>query len=154
MKGIESLRRQPIKKPDKLLKNYTTRVKERLGVTHPNQPWLYRDYSMNLLRTFGKMRGLWRCHYALSDILQAATEKDNGKVIGYTIQMLKCLHQVALDRGSWHQGQLLLPEVDPLAQDEFGGDPSELQVVHKYTQALKDLKAKKSQMESNGKDEE
>ena len=143
LKGIQALRVQPRKNHKKLLKNYNSRVKERLGVTHASQAWLYRDYSLRLVKNFGKLRGLWRCHYALSDILQAAVSDDKAKYLGNTMQMLKCLHQVALDNGSWHQGQLLLPDPDPLAQDEFGGDPNELQVVHKYSQALKDLKSKK-----------
>jgi hypothetical protein len=152
--GLQLLRTNVKKNHKKLLKNYTSRVKERLGITDPRQPWMYRDYSMKLVSRFGKLRGLWRCHYMISDILQAAIADDQAQVVGLSVQMLKCLHQVALDRGSWQQGQYLLPQADPLAPEEFGGDPSELRLVHRYTTALKDLKAKKIDGNSDSDDGE
>ena len=45
-------------------------IESALGVTLGKQAWLNRDLSRKLRACFGKMTGLWRCHYAVSEALQ------------------------------------------------------------------------------------
>ena len=88
------------------------------------------------------MRGLWRVHWLVSEVLQAALAEEHEYVKAYLVQILKCLHQVALDSGEWTTANLLLPTEDPLAPDEFGGEPEELQVAYNYVSAMKELKTR------------
>ena len=55
------------------------------------------------------------------------------------IQLLKAVHQVALDQGSWHAGQHLLVHRDSMATCDFGGDPTEIEAIHSFTKALGEL---------------
>ena len=86
------------------------------------------------------MRGLWRCHYLCSDVLQAMSEQRYDYAQRYLTQILKSLHQVALDHGAWTTAHLLLPVEDPFAAEEFGGNMFELQAAHQYQSALGELR--------------
>ena len=59
---------------------------------------------------------------------------------GFLVQSLKALHQVALDRGSWRLAKDLIPTPDPLVREDFGGDERELEAIHSYHKALKELR--------------
>ena len=69
-------------------------------------------------------------------------------------KVLKCLHQVALDRWAWNTGLLLVPVEDPLAPEEFGGDPEELKAAHGYQTALSELKKLKVKKQDSSSSEE
>ena len=66
------------------------------------------------------MKGLWRCHYLLQEVLQLLVEKDHEHTLALLVQGSKALHQVALDRGSWQNAALFLPPPDPLGESLFG----------------------------------
>ena len=134
------LRRKIHRKPGNIVGRYRRRVQSKLTGDDPRKPWRYVDFALKLLPTFGKLRGLWRCHYIFSEILQTSESASVDEVQAMIVQASKCLHQVALDRGSWDTAQLLLPTANPLQLDEFGGDPEELDVIHKYNSAMSDLK--------------
>jgi len=142
--GIQRLRREVKKKPLKVVKRYREHVKQKLGVRHPSQHWEYRDYSRLLLGTFGKMKGLWRCHHLLSDVLQLLDAQENEAAMGLTVQALKALHQVALDGGAWETALLLLPDDDPLSKPAFGGEERELEAAYTYKKSLQELRAKQT----------
>ena len=55
------------------------------------------------------------------------------------VQLLKALHQVAIDSGSWANASLLLPWEHPTERDLFGGDPMEMQVAGSWNRGLLDL---------------
>ena len=90
------------------------------------------------------MKGLWRCHWMLANIIQSHIEGNPEFALAFACQSMKCLHQVALDQGGWQVAHLLLPEEDPLAPEEFGGDPEELQAAQAFRSALSELKKAKS----------
>jgi hypothetical protein len=138
--GVHALRRRIKKKPKKIFRHYVCRTKELLGVASSRQVWRFSDASRKVLGTFGKMRGLWKVHYHLSETLQAQAEGNSALTGAMIVQLLKCLHQVAIDNGSWTTGQLMLLLPDPTSVSDFGGDPSELRVIHSYTKARAELK--------------
>ncbi len=55
------------------------------------------------------------------------------------MQLLRCLHQVAIDDGSWSTSALLLPAADPIDKVRFGGSYSQLEVVAAYRGAVRKL---------------
>ena len=140
LRGIQRLRKHVRKKPRSVTKQYTDHVKVRLGVRNTSKPWTFMDYSTKLLPRFGKMKGLWRAHWLMSNVLQSMSEGETDYAMAFWVQSLKCLHQVALDGGGWHNGQLLIPEEDPLAPEEYGGSPKELMAAQSYRGALAELK--------------
>ena len=48
------------------------------------------------------------------------------------VQLMKTLHQVAVDKGSWKVGSLFLLQPDPLALSEFVGEEKEMEDVYRY----------------------
>jgi hypothetical protein len=138
--GVHALRRRIKRKPDKIFRRYVRRTKELLGVSTSKQVWRFSDASRKILGTFGKMRGLWKVHYHLSETLQAHAEGNSALTGAMIVQLLKCLHQVGIDNGSWTTAQLMLLHPDPTSVSDFGGDPSELRVIHSYTKAMAELK--------------
>ena len=140
LKGVLKLRKQLRRHPRRFVARYTRKVQRRLGAEDPRRAWRYSDYSMRLLKRFGKMRGLWRVHWILSELLEELLAGNTQYAAAFLVQVLKCLHQVSIDQGSWATGHLLLPLEDPLAPDEFGGDPEELKLAHSYHSALQDLR--------------
>ena len=85
------------------------------------------------------MLGLWRCHHAASSILEMIEERRVEESAASLVQLLKALHQVAIDLGSWANASLLLPWEDPTERDLFGGDPVEMQVAASWNRGLLDL---------------
>ena len=47
------------------------------------------------------------------------------------VQMLKTLHQCAIDGGDWSNALLLWPAEDPIGAEDFGGEEAELRQVIK-----------------------
>ena len=45
------------------------------------------------------MKGLWRCHWMLANIVQSHIEGNPEFALAFACQSMKCLHQVALDQG-------------------------------------------------------
>eukprot|EP00973_Karenia_brevis_P008451 1142838-Karenia_brevis.AAC.1 len=72
------------------------------------------EWVKRQLPIFGKMRGFWKSFYGLTEILEMMDEGRFAEAQAATCQQLKCLVQVGLDKGTWENGQLLLPWPDPL----------------------------------------
>ena len=81
----------------------------------------------------------------LSGIVQSALDGEPLEVVGaQAVQASKCLHSVALNRGSWEQGDLFLEEGDPQAADALPGTACEVEDIYKYQKAYKTLRHKTS----------
>ena len=76
------------------------------------------------------MKGLYRCHHAASEILQYLSRGENAQAEGHVVQLLKALHQMALDRGAWTHAIHLIPTADPFGRANFGDTELEMQQVH------------------------
>ena len=148
-KDFHKVRQNVFKKPAKNIVRFRERTKRILKAHSDRQHWSYSERSLQLLPVFGKMKGLWRCHHALSELLTLQESGDTRQAIAFNIQLLKALHQVALDRGDWSSAALLIPSADPLAREAFGGEERELLEVHRYKKALRDLKEKHQTRDSH-----
>ena len=97
---------------------------------------------MKLVSTFGRMRGLWRAHYLGSEILFHYQLGEWEYAESLLVQLLKLLHQVAVDGGSWDNALLMWPTEDPVGQEDFGMEEHEMIAIHAYRRGLTDLKTK------------
>ena len=117
-------------------------MQQQLGVVSSSQHWECRDFSRKVLVTFGKMRGLWRTHYGISEAVQHFIEGRPAHCCAHLVMLLQAIHQAAIDHGDWSTAALLVPSEDPLARAPFGAGERELQNVHAYRKAMSDLAAK------------
>jgi hypothetical protein len=141
-KGLQSYHRRLRRNSHNSLKKYRVFVKSKIGVANEKQVWRYSDHSKEIRNSFGKMKGLWRCHFLLNEIIQALDDGDSNEAAMLAIQSAKALHQVALDKGDWSNALLMIPLSDPIGRADFGGEEEELVHVHGYRKALSDLKSK------------
>lgn len=71
------------------------------------------------------------------------------------VQLLKAVHQVSLDNGSWMDASLLLPVPDPIFKVEFGAEEEELEGIAAHREALAKLKKARAAVSGGGgKDKE
>ena len=141
-RGIRRARERFKRRPGAVTQRYLDKIQAELGIEHESQYWQCRDYSRKVYGSFGKMKGLWRCHFAASECLQHHVEGRDAHTGAFLALLCQCLHQVALDGGDWGSGALLLPSEDPLSRTPFGGDEQALQEVYTYRKAMRDLKTK------------
>ena len=134
------LRRRWKKHPRKLSVNYVKQVRERCGVLSHKQYFHLRDYSRKIQQQFGRLRGLWRVHYNLSEACQLGIDGEWDHMLAFCIQMLKALHQVSLDNGDWSSAELLIPSESPTGRPAFGGDEEELRGIFSYRKAMRELR--------------
>ena len=78
----------------------------------------------------------------VSEIIEFSLAGEHDVVTALLCQLAKCLHQVALDHGSWDSAQLLWISEDVLGRDVFGGDEEEMEVVQQFQKAKKELMTK------------
>jgi hypothetical protein len=135
------------------VKRYEDQICEMLGVVDDRQYSAHRDWSRRLLPKFGRMRGMWRCHFMAAEILQAWRDGSPDRAAALTVQMLKVLHQLAVDGGSWDTAMMLWPAPDPLASDEFGGSELEMRRIHAYRKAVSELRKKVQSTEQEESEE-
>ena len=57
-------------------------------------------------------------HFHLSEILEALVRQEYDYATGFTTQLVKALHQVALESGSWQNALHFLPTEDPCGTEE------------------------------------
>ena len=141
-RGLHALRKRFNSVPRRVRAEYRDWVKEELGVVSAQQHWKYRDHSRRLLALFGKMKGLWRVDHALCEVLEFAEAGEADKALAFVVQLRKALHQVALDGGSWEVAARLLPSKDPLGRSTFGGSELEMDAIHRYNKAWKEVQSK------------
>ena len=104
----------------------------------PGDVWSLSDMSGRIAR--GRTRGLHRVHYHTSCILEQLLRGEVDQAAAYLTQLVRCVHQVSLDNGSWSTAMHMLPRADPLEQPLFGGAQAELEIISSYQEALKKLK--------------
>jgi hypothetical protein len=138
--AMERIRRRYERTPDKVIQEYVGRVRRELGINSGAQYYQMTDFTKRLMAQFGKLRGLLRMHFAVSEALQEWVNGRHHHVGASLCLILQSLHQCALDGGSWQSAQLMLPGPDYLGRPEFGGDFVSMTGIAAYRKALKDLK--------------
>jgi hypothetical protein len=139
MSSYRKLKEQINRWPERLIVQYISDVKARLGVEH-GQMWTLLDWSKRI--QWGKFRSFMRCHVMIGEAIRLL---DNGKpthAMAHLCQCQKALHQASIDGGSWKNAWLLTLMPDPLAPQQFGGAEQELEVIAAYTRAISDLQTK------------
>ena len=137
------------RRPLEIATRYRQRMLNKMGITVlPNgtlsAPFAHPHVSLRLRDSFGKMVGLWRCHYAVAQILELLEHRHVEQAAATSVQLLKALHQTALDNGAWSNSMLLLPWDDALRPDIFGGDEDEMMAAAKWNRGIRGLQSQVS----------
>eukprot|EP00973_Karenia_brevis_P080846 11215445-Karenia_brevis.AAC.1 len=122
---VHKMRRKLRRHPKKFSKKFRAMVKKELSIRSDPQAWSYAEWAKKQLTLFGKMRGLWKALYAMSEILEMVEAGQVDLAHAALGQTMKAMVQVALDKGSWDNAVLLLPWTDPTSRVEWGGDERE-----------------------------
>ncbi len=85
------------------------------------------------------MKGLFRCSYHLSRILELSPKSQHQVAQAYMVQLSRGLHQTQIDNGSWDNSVYLLPVQDLVSKVLFGGTERELETIFKYRESLRKL---------------
>ena len=112
----------------------------------------YRLTQLHREIDFGKMRGLQRVFYYIAAAVELGLEEKHEEVVAFLIQLMKCIHQVVIDNGTWEDGVEFLPLADPLGKAEFAGDESEIEAVASRREALATLRKSRKGLEKDKKD--
>ena len=154
LKAVLRLRARVQKHPMRILTKYRAKCLQRLGIyALPNgmlsAPYTHPQTSLHLRSAFGRMTGLWRCHFMLGHILEKLEQGQTEQAAATCVQALKAVHQTALDGGSWNCSTLLLPYEDPLARDLFGGDEDEMMATAAWNRGVRDLQSQVANLSHN-----
>ena len=91
------MRRHIRSHPGRVIRPYLRKVMKRLGADKSHRPWQMTDYSMKLIRVFGKFRALWRVHFLVHEVMPATLDGKDVKIVREKLtQMANALNQVAL----------------------------------------------------------
>lgn len=138
-KGVKRLRIRFKKHPKRFTRNYVQMLKEALGVDGTNLPWRVRDINAKLRAIFGRLRGLHRCHGIFCEVLQLQLSEHHDHATALVVQALKCLHQVAVDNGSWTAAEMFLPVGETVDRATWSGEIDEMQAIHSFLKGTKEL---------------
>lgn len=143
MKAYRMEQKNMKKHPERHIKRYIKEVENFLGADR-DSVYQLTDYTkkLNWGRQKGLMRVTMRVHYALSHILQQMLKGKHQQAALQTTQLLRALHQCALDEGEWRTAWLLLHLQDPVERPKFGGEPQSLETIAAYVKAMSELERK------------
>ena len=151
LKAYRKTQKDMKKNPARHVKRYIKEVEQVLGAD-ASVPYLLTDYTRKL--GWGKFRTLQRLHHALSAILETQLK---GKTMEATLQItqvLRSIHQCALDQGNWQTAWLLTGMQDPLEKPRFGGEAQSLEAIAAYIKAMDDLEKRSTSSSASRSQEE
>jgi hypothetical protein len=129
------------KRPKRTVHQFLDFARTELGVTAASQHWQLSELAVKYKPLFGQMIGMFRVYYELLEVIENLCRGNTDLATAQGIQLSKAILQVALDKGSWENAQLLLLGHNPLARQSFGGTERELEHVYAYRKALKELRS-------------
>ena len=146
---IRSMKARTEDQPEKIVSQFLEEAMDKLGVEEGDawQLWMLSE-KIN----WGNMSGLHRCHFHLCHALTLSLRGKKTQCEAYMVQILRALHQVALDGGTWGTASLLLPRADPIYREQFGATGEELEAIVAYQEALKKIRSKPEGPPGNVKD--
>ena len=133
------IRQRCMREPHQVVAQFVADTREKLGA-EPGDAWQLHHLSKQIGR--GKMKGLHCCHYHVARAVALILDGKAMEGAAYLCQLLRALHQVALDHGNWSTGSLLLPFKDPVYMEQFGATERELEAVVGYKEAMKKITTK------------
>ena len=104
--NVRKMHKSFFKHPAKLHRQFVQTSRENAGCA-PGEPFVWRTLNKSIV--WGKLKGIQRCHGYVGDILTELEAKDPTRAGVGCIQLLKALHQVAIDQGSWNVAVHYLP---------------------------------------------
>lgn len=151
LKAYRKTQKDMKKNPARHVKRYIKEVEQVLGAD-ASVPYLLTDYTRKL--GWGKFRTLQRLHHALSTILETQLKGRTMEATLQITQVLRSIHQCALDQGNWQTAWLLTGMQDPLEKPRFGGEAQSLEVIAAYIKAMDDLEKRSTSSSSSRAPEE
>lgn len=136
---IRSMKARTEDQPEKIVSQFLEEAMDKLGV-EDGDAWQLWQMSEKI--NWGNMSGLHRCHFHIAHALTLSLKGKKTQCEAYLVQMLRALHQVALDGGTWGTASLLLPRADPIYREQFGATGEELEAIVAYQEAMKKIRSK------------
>ena len=146
-KKIRTMRGRVDDQPERIVESFITETMETLGAEDGD---VWQLWMLTPKIAWGNMNGLQRMHFHLCHIMTLSLKARQPQAEAYMAQMLRALHQVALDGGSWSTASLMLPRKDPIFKDQFGASGEELEAIVAYQDAMKRLKTRGDRPEQTG----
>jgi len=133
--------------PKRNIRLYVDEVRRRLGVQQ-GQPWNFADDTRKL--NMGRFSSMVRVHTALGEVLHLQLQNKHLAATSLVVQLLKSIHQMTLDQGSWKLAWLLTFLPDPLSRPRFGGTEEELETLSSFVKSLDELEKRTSNSAATG----
>lgn len=99
--------------------------------------WKLHQVSLKIV--WGRMTGSQRIHYFISKALELLLKEEVERGAAMLAQLLRAIHQMNLDNGSWEDAAAYMPGGDPLEKAEFAGDESEVEIIAARREAMSKL---------------
>ena len=150
LRRLHAMRGRVEEQPEPIVAQYLKETMEDLGA-EPGDAW--QLWHRTEMISWGQMAGLHRVHYHLSHILTMMLRGQTAQAEAYMVQLLRAVHQVSLDGGSWSTAALRLPKKDPLYKVRFGATEEELETCLSFNEAMKKISGQRwEKPESQDKD--
>lgn len=121
--------------PLRHVRRYVREMEKELGAE--DRPWRVADYNRRI--SWKNQKGLQRCHYLVSVILEHLLRREPEKAALQTVLTMQSIHQASLDNGDWQIAWMLTHVEDPFQRRLFGGDAGALQHVTSYLRSMNEL---------------
>ena len=138
LRAVENQRQRPLTHPKKVSQEYVKYAMDLLGARPVNR-WQLWETTPEI--PWGRMRGLYRCHFHGSHILALMMSGQHAEAEASLCAFLRALHQTAIDEGNWSTTHMMLPVRDPFFKEEFGGTQQQLEAIHASKDAVSKLRA-------------
>ncbi len=129
---LTKLKRRVMEQPQQVTGEYIRDCMLRLGA-EPSDNW--QLYQMTEKINWKNQLGLKRCHWYLSHALTHFLRGETPVGEAYLTQILRGLHQVALEGGGWETACLMLPGHDPCSREPYGCTEEDLHTIAAYRDA-------------------
>ena len=91
------------------------------------EPWRLHQASDSI--DWGRMKGSHRIHHQISKAVELSLNDQVEQGTTLLCQLLRAIHQMSIDNGSWEDASGFLPLGDPLPKPEFACEESELEKI-------------------------
>ena len=141
MRGLRRMHRRIRKKPAHVIRSHIAEARRQVGVASPGEVFHCKHYSATVKPKFGKMRGLFRIHLAVSYAIHVgALEGKPVEALALMCQLQKAIEQATLDGGKWNKAQWHLPHADPFYQKGQAGSFQDVAAIAGYMDVMAKLR--------------
>ena len=134
-------------RPKEIVAEYLRDIMTDMGI-EASDNWQVWHHNRHI--SWGRFLGLQRCHWHVAHGLSFFLRGQVHEGQAYLTTLLRSLHQVCLDGGSWDTASLMMPVSDPIDKTRFGGSHAQLEVVAVYKDAVRKLEKAHTQTDHAG----